>query len=188
MGSRPVAVVIGDNRRLVGTIVRSLAGSHEVWVAGAMASPAAAVCPPGRPWSELDPVPAGVEILVHCADVFADGPLRDTSARVWRDLYQANLFDFAELTHRLLPALRAARGHVIVIDSARSTDSPENRAAYVGSRAALSVLTEALREEEERHGVRVTVIDPARDATAGSTGSDRVESIAAAVRSVTSLR
>ncbi|GAA3856872.1 hypothetical protein GCM10022380_87920 [Amycolatopsis tucumanensis] len=184
MEPRPVAVVIGDSRRLVEAIVRSLAGSHDVRVAG----DAAAACPPGRPWTELDRVPAGVEILVHCADVYADGPLRETSAQAWRELYQANLFGFAELAHRLLPALRAARGHIIVVESARITDSPVNRAAYVGSRAALSVLTEALRDEEEGHGVRVTVIDPAEDPAAGAPIPDRAESIAGAVRSVTSLR
>ncbi|MEU0467051.1 SDR family NAD(P)-dependent oxidoreductase [Amycolatopsis sp. NPDC006131] len=164
-----------------------MADTHDVWVVGAgvmTSERLAAACPPGRSWPDRGPVPARVEVLLHCADTYVEGPLQDTAVDTWRDLFQANLFDFAELTSILLPALRATRGHVIVINSSGIADRPEGRAAYAGSKAALAALTEVLRTEEEQHGVRVTVIDPGQDATVGVLAADLAEAIAGAVRSL----
>lgn len=191
MESDHVAVVAGKTGPLVGAVVRTLADSHDVWVAGTGESTSAdlaADCPPARPWPDADAgaEPARIDVLVHCVDEYAAGPLVETPVETWHNLFEANVFDVARRTTRLLPALRAAGGLVIVVNSPGVADSPGERGAYAASKAALSVLTDMLREEEEQHGVRVAVLDPGWD-DAESPPADEPEELAAAVRVLVTL-
>ncbi len=112
----------------------------------------------------MDVVPAelaAVDVLVHCAGVFEP----DTPESVWQDVFAVNLFGVVDVTRRLLPAVRAARGRIIVVNSSVVARSPVGRSAYAASKHALRVFTRALHEEELDNGVRVTSIYPGRVAT-----------------------
>ena len=86
----------------------------------------------------------------------AEAPLAE-----WRKMFELNVFAVAELTRLSLPALRAARGQVITINSGSGYSSRAGGALYSGSKFALRAFTDALRAEE-RGTVRVTSIHPGR--------------------------
>lgn len=174
-----VAVVAGASDAVGEAVVRELTRSHRVLLAG----PAArnADLPGMRTWpAGKESAPPRVDVLVHCADLYPRGSIADTPDRTWRHVFEVNLFAVAELTRLTLPALRAARGRVIVVSSPAVAESPEGRAAYAASEAALGVFVEVLRVEEEQYGVEVTAID-LRPRTPRADGASP---LAAAVRSV----
>jgi NADP-dependent 3-hydroxy acid dehydrogenase YdfG len=71
----------------------------------------------------------------------------------------------AELTRLLLPALRAARGRVVLVNSGQGKNSRAHWGPYAASKHALRAFADVLRAEEEPHGLRVTSVYPGRTAT-----------------------
>jgi NADP-dependent 3-hydroxy acid dehydrogenase YdfG len=103
--------------------------------------------------------------LVHCAGIAEVLSVEDTPYELWQETMTVNVIAAAELTRALLPPLRAAAGRVVFVNAAPGLHGVPNWSAYVASKAALTELADALREEEDRHGVRVTSIYPAGVAT-----------------------
>jgi NADP-dependent 3-hydroxy acid dehydrogenase YdfG len=62
----------------------------------------------------------------------------------------------------LLPALRAARGRVVLLNSGAGLTARPGWGAYAASKHALRAFADALRDEEAGNGVRVTSIHPGR--------------------------
>lgn len=119
-------------------------------------------------WRELPPPLAEIDrldALVHCAGIAEVQSVEATSYELWQETMTVNVISAAELTRRLLPALRAATGRVVFVNAAPGLHGVPNWSAYVASKAALTELADSLREEEDGHGVRVTTIYPAGVAT-----------------------
>ncbi|MEU8385729.1 SDR family oxidoreductase, partial [Streptosporangium sp. NPDC048865] len=124
-----------------------------------------------RPWPvELTAVTeadvAGIDrldVLVHSAGVVTLGRIEETPAEVWRRTMEVNVIAVAELTRLLLPALRAARGHVLLINSGAGQRANPNWISYAASKYALRAFADGLRLEEP--GLQVTTIYPGRVAT-----------------------
>ncbi|GAB3144531.1 SDR family oxidoreductase [Microbispora hainanensis] len=170
---RPTALITGASRGVGAAIARALASDYDLFLGGRDGTALDALCaelPAARPWAvELTELtPADVEgidrldLLVHSAGVASVGPLADTPAREWRRLLEVNVVAVAELTRLLLPALRAARGHVVLINSGAGQRANANWGAYAASKFALRAFGDTLREEEHANGVRVTAIFPGR--------------------------
>ncbi|MGH8968221.1 MAG: SDR family oxidoreductase, partial [Actinomycetes bacterium] len=111
-------------------------------------------------------LPARLDSVLHVAGVVELGGVGELSAQGWRQTIDVNLLAPAELTRILLPALRAARGHVIFVNSGSGWHAGPKWSAYAASKHGLRALAESLRNEERGHGVRVTSIYPGRVATA----------------------
>src|SRR5690606_850138 len=103
-----------------------------------------------------------LDLLVHSAGIARLGRLADTPADVWRHTFEINVIAVAELTRLPLPALRAPRGHVVLINSGAGQRANPNWGAYAASKFALRAFADALREEEQANGIRVTSIYPGR--------------------------
>ena len=69
------------------------------------------------------------------------------------------------LTRALLPALRAARGTVVFVNSGSGLSANPTWSGYAASKFGLRALADALRGEELGNGVRVTTVYPGRTAT-----------------------
>lgn len=110
-------------------------------------------------------LPASLDSVVHAAGVVELGPVADMPAWQWRDQIEVNLLAPAELTRVALPALRAARGTAVFVNSGAGLRANPDWAAYAASKHGLRALADALRAEEREHGVRVTSIYPGRTAT-----------------------
>lgn len=110
-------------------------------------------------------LPASLDSVVHAAGVVELGRVEHLTARQWRDQLDVNLLSPAELTRVALPALRAARGTVVFVNSGSGLRANASWAAYAASKFGLRALADALRAEEKDHGVRVTSVYPGRTAT-----------------------
>ncbi len=104
--------------------------------------------------------------IVHAAGVVTLGAVADLDEEAWRSQLDVNLIAPALLTRALLPALRAARGTVVLVNSGAGQVAHPGWAAYAASKHGLRALADALRAEEAEHGVRVTSVYPGRTATA----------------------
>lgn len=111
-------------------------------------------------------LPQRLDSVVHAAGVAELGTVEELGAAAWRRTLDVNVVAVAELTRLLLPALRAARGHVLLVNSGSGLRANPGWSAYAASKFALRGFAEALRAEEADRGVRVTTIYPGRVATA----------------------
>ena len=110
-------------------------------------------------------LPDRLDSLVHAAGVVGLGPVAELDASAWTDQLAVNLVAPALLTRAALPALRAGRGTVVLVNSGSGLRANPGWAAYAASKFGLRALADALRAEEEPHGVRVTSVFPGRTAT-----------------------
>lgn len=133
-----------------------------------------------------------LDVLVHSAGIWAKSDIADADRDEWARLLDVNVISVVDLTRRMLPALREARGTVVAINSGSGYHSGPGLGLYSASKFALRAVTDALREEE-RGVVRVSSVHPGRVDTdmqvqiMGEDGYDgskyvHVDSIAAAVR------
>ena len=105
-----------------------------------------------------------LDVLVHSAGIGRSNDIGLASRALWREVFETNVFAVADLTRLLLPALEAARGIVVAINSGAGFFSSPGGGVYAGSKFALRALTDALREEM-RGKVRVCSIHPGRTDT-----------------------
>jgi len=172
---RPLALVTGASRGIGAAVARALAPGFDVLLGGRDAAALQALSdelPGSRPWpveltdaATVAEAVGGIErldVLVHSAGVGMLGTVAETSAATWRRQFDINVVAVAELTRLLLPALRAARGRVVLINSGSGLVARPGWASYAASKFALRALADALRAEEAPHGVRVTSVHPGR--------------------------
>lgn len=100
---------------------------------------------------------------MHSAGTVTLGRIAQTPAEVWRRTMEINLIAVAELTRLLLPALRAAGGQVVLINSGAGQRANPDWGSYAASKFALRAFADALRLEEPV--LRVTSIYPGRVGT-----------------------
>jgi NADP-dependent 3-hydroxy acid dehydrogenase YdfG len=171
--SRPVALVTGASRGIGAAVARVLAPTHDLLLGGrdeeALAE-LAGTLPGARPWpveltdpDALAAATAGLtrlDVLVHSAGIAELGPLAEADADVWRRTLDVNVVAVAELTRLALPLLRAARGHVVLINSGAGLRANPGWGVYAASKFALRAFADALRAEED--DLRVTSVHPGR--------------------------
>lgn len=172
---RPVALVTGASRGIGAAVARALAPGHDLLLGGRDTTALAALAaelPGSRPWpveltdaAALAEATAGIErldVLVHSAGTGLLGTVADTPATTWRHQFDVNVVAVAELTRLLLPALRAARGRVVLLNSGAGFRASPGWASYAASKFALRAFADALRAEEAGTGIRVTSVHPGR--------------------------
>lgn len=207
MTSRPLALVTGASKGIGNAIAHALAPTHRLLLGGRdpdSLATLAAELPDATPWrvdltdeaalAEATADIGSLDVLVHSAGVAALGTVEQARAEDWRVNFEVNVTAVAELTRLLLPGLRAARGHVVLINSGSGLQARPGWGPYAASKFALRALGDSLRAEEAGSGLRVTSVHPGRTATpmqraiAENEGRDyhpedylRPESVAAAV-------
>lgn len=107
--------------------------------------------------------PAELDAVVHAAGVVELGPVATLDVEDWHSQLTVNLVAPALLTRVLLPALRAARGTVVFVNSGAGLRAQPDWAAYAASKHGLRALADSLRAEEPE--LRVTSVFPGRTAT-----------------------
>ncbi|MET0899368.1 MAG: SDR family oxidoreductase [Mycobacterium sp.] len=172
----PSALITGASRGLGAAIASALAPTHTLLLAG-------------RPSAELDAVAelhgattwplditdeasieassevlAELDVLVHNAGVMYPGRVGETSVDEWRATFEVNVLGAVALTLALLPALRAAGGQVVFINSGSGRNVSTGMASYSASKFALRAFADSLRADEP--SLRVTSVYPGRIDTA----------------------
>ncbi|WP_227979158.1 SDR family oxidoreductase [Nocardia spumae] len=169
----PTALITGASRGLGAAIARELAGTHRLLLGARSAGSLRdirAELPDARAWpvdlTDYDALAAAtapierLDVLVHNAGVAELGPIAESSVAQWRTTMEANVIAVAESTRLLLPALRAANGHVVLINSGAGLRANPGWGVYAASKFALRAFGDALRLEEPE--LRVTSIHPGR--------------------------
>lgn len=110
-------------------------------------------------------LPESIDSVVHAAGIVDLGAVADLTVDAWMSQLTVNLVSAAELTRILLPAVRAAQGQVLFVNSGAGLTAHPGWSAYAASKHGLKALADALRGEEAEHGVRVTTVYPGRTAT-----------------------
>lgn len=176
MTDLPLALVTGASRGIGAAVAHQLAPTHRVLLGGRDVTALTALAkelPGATPWpvdltdlASLEQAVADIDsldVLVHSAGVARLGRVEDASAEAWRDNFEVNTLAVVELTRLLLPALRAARGHVVVINSGAGRNARPGWSPYAASKFAVRAFADALREEEPE--IRVTSVYPGRTDT-----------------------
>ncbi|GAA2154334.1 SDR family oxidoreductase [Nocardioides koreensis] len=117
-----------------------------------------------RALAEAD-LPDRVDSLLHVAGVVDLEPVAALDLGRWQQQLDVNLTAPMLLTRALLPALRAARGTVVFVNSGAGLSASPTWSGYAASKFGLRALADALRGEELGNGVRVTTVYPGRTAT-----------------------
>jgi NADP-dependent 3-hydroxy acid dehydrogenase YdfG len=176
--ARPLALITGASRGIGAAVAAALAPTHDLLLGGRDAdtlTALAATLPGAREWlveltdpGTLAEAVAGIDrldVLVHSAGIGPLGSIADSPADQWRRTFEVNVVAVAELTRLLLPALRAAHGQVVCINSGAGLTARPGWGSYAASKFALRAFADALRAEEAVHGVRVTSVYPGRTDT-----------------------
>lgn len=142
----PTALITGASRGLGAAIARDLAPTHELLLGASSAAslaPILAELPTATGWpvplTDYPAVAAAAErverldVLVHNAGVADLGTVAESSVEQWRTTLEVNLIAVAELTRLLLPALRAANGHVVLINSGAGLRANPGWGSYAAS-------------------------------------------------------
>ncbi|MGV0791288.1 SDR family oxidoreductase [Mycolicibacterium sp. XJ1819] len=173
-------MITGAAGGLGSAIAAALAPTHTLFLAGRPSSRLDAVASSfgATTWpidlTDTAAIPAVVEpiaeldVLIHNAGVAYPGRVAESTVDEWRETMEVNVIGAAALTLALLPALRAARGHVVFVNSGSGINASPGLASYTASKFALRGFADSLRNDEP--SLRVTSVHPGRIATAMQQG------------------
>lgn len=170
----PTVLVTGGTRGIGRAVCDALAHDHHLVVGGRDAATVASVVatyPSAEGFvadvTDPDAVARAVDRLdevyavVHSAGIWSEGNVADVGREQWRQVFDVNVVAVADLTRLLLPRLRDARGHVVLLNSGAGLTARAGLGPYCASKFALVAFADALRDEE-RGVVRVTSVHPGR--------------------------
>jgi NADP-dependent 3-hydroxy acid dehydrogenase YdfG len=171
----PTAMITGAAGGLGSALATALAPTHTLFLAGRPSSRLDAVADEfgATTWpidlADTEDIPAVVEpiveldVLIHNAGVAYPGRVAESTVDEWAATMQVNVVGAVALTLALLPALRAAGGHVVFINSGAGINVSPGLASYSASKFALRGFADSLRNDEP--SLRVTSVHPGRIAT-----------------------
>ncbi|BBY44906.1 SDR family oxidoreductase [Mycolicibacterium celeriflavum] len=171
----PTAMITGASRGLGAAIATALADSHTLFLAGRPSAALDAVAGQfgATTWpidladvsgieAVVEPI-VGLDVLVHNAGAAFPARVAESTVDEWRATMEVNVIGAVALTLALLPALRAAHGHVVFVNSGAGINASPGLASYSASKAALRSFADSLRNDEP--SLRVTSVHPGRIAT-----------------------
>lgn len=103
--------------------------------------------------------------LVNNAGVVVAGALDALPLDAFRRQLEVNVIGALALTQAVVPQLRRTRGRVVNVSSINGRLATPFVGAYCASKFALEAMSDALRMEWRRAGIRVSVVEPGAVAT-----------------------
>jgi short-subunit dehydrogenase len=101
-----------------------------------------------------------LDVAVANAGFGVVGPVEALSLEDYRRQFETNVFGVLRTIHATLPALRAARGRLVILGSVSGWVSMPRSSPYAMSKFAVRALAEALGHELAPAGVTVTHVSP----------------------------
>jgi NAD(P)-dependent dehydrogenase (short-subunit alcohol dehydrogenase family) len=103
----------------------------------------------------------GVGVLVNNGAGWLHGTFEETPIEdVW-NVFATNLFGTVRLTQLVLPGMRErGSGHVVMISSWYGLFATAGRGYYQATKHALEAVSDSLRHETSRFGIRVAIVEP----------------------------
>jgi NADP-dependent 3-hydroxy acid dehydrogenase YdfG len=113
----------------------------------------------------LPHLPDRLDLLVHALGAHALAPLAGTDAAMADAMWATNARAPLLLTRAATPALEAADGMAVFVNSSQGLAAGRNAAAYAASKHALRAVADSVRAEVGARGVRVLSVYPGRTDT-----------------------
>jgi NADP-dependent 3-hydroxy acid dehydrogenase YdfG len=102
-----------------------------------------------------------IDILVNNAGLGFYGPVADTTDAEWEATMRTNVDGVFFCTRAALrPMLARGSGHIIMLSSGLGKQARANQATYSAAKFAIQGFAEALRQEVQPRGIRVTIVAP----------------------------
>ncbi len=102
-----------------------------------------------------------VDILVNCAGLYAYGDFHELPLQQQELLVEVNSTALMSLMHLFLPGMIARRdGRILNFSSTAAFQPTANEAVYAATKAFVQSLSEAVRQEVRKYGVKVCTINP----------------------------
>ena len=102
-----------------------------------------------------------IDVLVNNAGSGFIGAIEEASLEETRNIFEVNFFATLQLTRLVLPIMRAQKsGHIIQISSHGGVKAFAGFGIYNASKFALEGYSEALKQEVEPLGIKVTIVEP----------------------------
>lgn len=108
----------------------------------------------------VDAVPSCDLLVANAGGAWDLDRVADADVDVWARTYDVNVLGLVRTVQALLPALRAARGQVVMTGSTAGRWVYEGGGGYVAAKHAVTALRDTLRLEEVEHGLRVSEVAP----------------------------
>ena len=109
----------------------------------------------------LEATDGTLDVLFHNGAYAIPGAVEDLPTGALRQIFEANLFGWHELTRHVIPVMRAQGGGRIVMNSSvLGFIGLRWRGAYVATKHALEGLTDVLRLEMHDTPIKVILIEP----------------------------
>jgi NADP-dependent 3-hydroxy acid dehydrogenase YdfG len=170
----PVAVVTGASSGIGAATAARLAAEGWEVVGAARRLDRLAALPGVRPQALdvtdprsveqlIDAVPSCDLLVANAGGAFDMATVAEADLASWAQTYEVNVLGLVRTVQALLPALRVARGHVVMTGSTAGRWVYEGGASYVAAKHAVAALRDTLRLEEE--AVRVSEVAPGMVAT-----------------------
>jgi NADP-dependent 3-hydroxy acid dehydrogenase YdfG len=106
-----------------------------------------------------------VNLLIHSAGIHSRGPHAAAPIEDLDTLYRSNVRAPYALTQELLPMLRAGGGDIVVMNSTQGVRAAIDVGQYAATQHAMRAITDSLRQEVNKDGIRVCIIHLGRTAT-----------------------
>ena len=102
-----------------------------------------------------------LDVLVNNAGVMLLGPIEGAPTDEWRRMIDANVYGVLYCTHAALPLMREqGGGHVVNVSSVAGRVARAGSGVYNLTKHGVGAFSEALRQENVEHDIRVTLIEP----------------------------
>lgn len=102
-----------------------------------------------------------IDVLVNNAGMGFVGAVEETSLNEVRKVFEPNFFGTLKLTQAVLPIMRRERkGHIVQISSHGGLKAFAGFGIYNASKFALEGFSEALAQEVEQLGIKVSIVEP----------------------------
>ncbi len=102
-----------------------------------------------------------IDVLINNAGYGQLGTIADTSEKQIRDQFETNVFGLLKITNAVLPMMRKQNSGIIInVSSVAGFVTNPHGGIYAASKFSIEAITQSLRQEEWKNGIRVTSINP----------------------------
>jgi NAD(P)-dependent dehydrogenase (short-subunit alcohol dehydrogenase family) len=103
----------------------------------------------------------GIDILVNNAGYGLVALAEETTAQLYRPLFEVNFFGVVEMVRAVLPVMRRQRsGHVLNLSSLGGFGAVAGFSQYSATKFAVEGFSESLAAEVRHMGIKVTIVEP----------------------------
>ena len=102
----------------------------------------------------------GIDCIVNCADLHADGPVEEFGSGAWDVMMDVNVKSVFLLATSSMPYLEEMHGRIVAVAPGLGSTAGPEHAVHDATRAAVIGLMASLTDELARHDIQVHVVLP----------------------------